>query len=84
MQHYVPAVTHRSGRRQQAACGAYVFADEHSTEPNYEPCLDYLTAEAATDAAMQAMAEAPVDRTLLVHHKPFNILAGYTPKGSRR
>lgn len=82
--HYAAAFTRVRGDRQQAVCGAWISAEEHSTEPNCEPCLDYLTAEAATDASFQAMAEEPVDRALLVEHKPFNVLAGYRPRGSAR
>lgn len=45
--HYLPKFVETDGVRQKAACGAWIFPSEHSTEPNCEPCLDYLTSESS-------------------------------------
>jgi len=43
--HYLPKFVERVGVYQRAACGALILAAGHSTEPNCEPCSDYVTSE---------------------------------------
>ena len=48
MSHYIPAFTEVNGHSQRAACGVWVRAEEHSTEPTCEGCKAYVESEAAT------------------------------------
>jgi hypothetical protein len=56
--HYLPAFTRQLGRKQQAACSLYIFAHEHSSEPECSTCAAFLVQEAETDAAMERTAAA--------------------------
>lgn len=47
---FAPVFRGRAPRRQQAACGLYIEASEHSTEPSCPTCASYLQREADHDA----------------------------------
>lgn len=61
--HYLPAFTENQGVRYKAACGEWILPPQHSTQPNCEPCLDYLTSEAA------ALALDPVEAVITAETK---------------
>lgn len=45
--HYIPPFTRINGRKQEAVCGAWVEASEHSNEPTHDVCRRYLEQDAA-------------------------------------
>lgn len=47
---FAPVFRGRAPRRQMTACGIYIDASEHSTEPSCHACADYLQREADNDA----------------------------------
>jgi len=62
--HYLPFFCEAQGVLQRAACGAFIFPNQHSAEPNCERCLDYITSEQlALDVAERhdARRETPKD-----------------------
>lgn len=59
--HYIPAFTAINGRDQQAVCGLWVRADEHTTEPTCADCRAYLTDEGQTSHLAAAAEEGRHD-----------------------
>lgn len=47
---FAPVFRGKAPRRQMTACGIYIEATEHSTEPSCQTCADYLQREADNDA----------------------------------
>lgn len=47
---FAPVFRGKAPRRQMTACGIYIEASEHSTEPTCDVCAEYLQREADNDA----------------------------------
>lgn len=76
--HWLPPFTYRDRwNQQQAACGEYVPAKEHSAEPTCAECAKYLSQDRALDDALEAtFADAPSDPALEVKHIDFDPTCG--------
>jgi hypothetical protein len=97
--HYVAPFTDINGRKQKAACGLYVRADEiapRETAPTCPDCLLYCEADAATAAELSAKYGDSVDAQAeglfgsseeaprLGVIEHFSSTDGYRPKGGMR
>lgn len=45
--HWIPPFTRINGRKQEASCGAWVTARDHSNEPSCPACAAYLQQDAS-------------------------------------
>jgi hypothetical protein len=52
--HYIPAFTTTRSGLQSAACGAFIFDREHSSEPTCPRCVGWIAREAEDEAALFA------------------------------
>lgn len=85
--HYIPAFTARNGHDQQAACGRWVRATEHTAEPSCPNCRAYLEQDAEDDTKTAEEMFGPSDSSQTV--KPTfaencdRQMQGYRPRGAR-
>jgi hypothetical protein len=80
--HYIPYFTKRAKGGQEAYCGAFVSADEFSTEPTCPGCQAVIKADDETDAHLTELLNTPNPRPVKVEH--FDPCFGYRLKGSKR
>ncbi len=47
--HYLPYFTRENGPKREAACGTWVYRNQHSAEPTCDKCQLYLVSARATE-----------------------------------
>lgn len=82
--HYLPAYTQINGRKQKAACGAWVTARQHADQPTCADCLAYVLSERETAhlTADDVFGPAPVCESHRLA-EPVDITGGHERRGRR-